>query len=60
MKTKTTRLPDPLAGQLETIATANLTSEAKVIELAVERLVAEVRETGRLPLPPVNFEPAAI
>lgn len=56
MKTKTARLPDKLAAHLETIATGNRTSESKVMELAVEILVAEVRKTGRLPLPPVELE----
>jgi predicted transcriptional regulator len=58
MKTKTTRLPDPLAAQLEAIAAANRMSEGRVLELATEQLVAEVRKTGRLPLPPMKLEDA--
>lgn len=57
MKTKATRVPDELAANLEQIAAANRISEGRVLELALERLVAEVRETGRLPLPPVALGP---
>jgi predicted transcriptional regulator len=57
MKSKTARLPDGLSHDLEQIAAANRMSESRVLELAAEMLVAEVRRTGRLPLPPVNLEP---
>ena len=59
MKTEVTRIPDPLAADLDRIATANRLSKGRVLELALERLIAEVRETGRLPMPAINLaEPA--
>ena len=58
MKTEATRIPEELSLALGHIATANRTSKGKILELALERLVAEVRETGRLPLPPMKFAEA--
>jgi len=55
MKTKYTRLNAKTADALERIAEANRASESSIIALAVERLVAEVRETGRLPVPVVDL-----
>jgi len=55
MKAKTIRLNDKTADAVERIAGANHTSDSHVIVLAVERLVDEVRETGRLPVPPVDL-----
>ena len=54
MKAKATRLPDALAEDVEKISGHHLISEGKFIALAIQRLVAEVRKTGRLPLPDFN------
>jgi hypothetical protein len=59
MKTEATRIPETLASDLEQIAIANRLSKGRVLALALERLVAEVRQTGRLPLPPVQLNQSA-
>lgn len=57
MKTEATRIPDALAADLEQIAMANRTSKGRILELALERLVDEVRRTGRLPARETKLEP---
>lgn len=49
-KSKSTRIPAPLAAELERIAATFRMSESKVIELAIERLVDFVNQNHRLPL----------
>lgn len=60
MKTEATRIPEALAADLEQFAAANRISKGRILSLALERLVAEVRETGRLPLPPVKLDQATV
>jgi hypothetical protein len=60
MKTEATRIPDELAADLDRIATTNRMSKGRVLELALARLVEEVRLTGRLPLPEVKLDQSAV
>lgn len=56
MKNEATRIPDALAGDLAQIAKTNRMSKGRVLELALELLVEEVRKTGRLPIPAVTLD----
>jgi hypothetical protein len=56
MKSESANIRDELAEKLSAIAKANRLSKARVIELAIENLVEEVRKTGRLPVPKMEID----
>jgi len=60
MKQKATRLPNELADELERVAKANRMSESRLIELAVEKMLKEIRTTGKAPLDTSDLRTPAV